>query len=272
MVGRLVEHQHVRLRRPPACAKTSRAASPPERLPTALLRRRRRRRAPRRAGRARSRSARPGTSSQSQASTVCSRLARLLAVVLGEVAGVGLVAPLDLAGVGLDHAHRDLEQRRLADAVRADDREPVAALDAERDVRRAPGSSPYAFEISSSSSTCLPDGRRCSELEGRIAARDLRQLLDHDLLDQLELALRLARLGGLGAEAVDELLVVARSRFSRFSISASLRSRSATLAATNVGVVAGVEQDRLVVDVERCGSTTLSRKRWSCEITSAQPV
>ena len=49
-------------------------------------------------------------------------------MVLGEVPGVGLVAPLHGAGVGLQFPHDDLEEGRLADAVGAHDRQPVAAL------------------------------------------------------------------------------------------------------------------------------------------------
>jgi hypothetical protein len=85
-------------------------------------------------------------------------------VVLREVAGVGLVAPLDLAGVGLDGSDGDLEQRRLADAVGAEDRQPVAALT----VRSTPSStllSPYALRMPVISSTCLPEGRRGANLK-----------------------------------------------------------------------------------------------------------
>ena len=53
-------------------------------------------------------------------------------MVLGEVAGVGLVPSVDLAAVGADVADGDLEQRRLADAVRPDHGHPLAAVDLQR--------------------------------------------------------------------------------------------------------------------------------------------
>ncbi len=55
-------------------------------------------------------------------------------MVLREVARMGLVAPFDLTRVGLDPVEHDLQQGRLADAVGADHRQPVAAHHAQRDV------------------------------------------------------------------------------------------------------------------------------------------
>ena len=59
-----------------------------------------------------------------------------LAVVLREVAGAHLVAPAHATGVGGQALHGDLEQRRLAEAVGADDADPLAAPDGQRHVRQ----------------------------------------------------------------------------------------------------------------------------------------
>jgi hypothetical protein len=86
----------------------------------------------------------PGQKSQSHCSARPVGLLDLLVVVLREVAGLRLVPPLDLAGVGRQLAHDDLEQRRLADAVRAHDHQPVAALHA-RSTPCSTSLSPNAF-------------------------------------------------------------------------------------------------------------------------------
>ncbi len=52
-------------------------------------------------------------------------IAQLLAVVLREVTGLGLVAPLCLAGVGCEVSHQDLEEGRLPNAIGPDDGQPV---------------------------------------------------------------------------------------------------------------------------------------------------
>ncbi len=52
-----------------------------------------------------------------------------LPVVLGEVALMGLVAPLALTDIGFELAHHDLEQGGLADAVGPDDGQAIPAVD-----------------------------------------------------------------------------------------------------------------------------------------------
>src|SRR6202035_2161371 len=95
-----------------------------------------------------------------------------LVVVLGEVAGTGLVAPLDGASLGLHLAHGDLQERRLADAVGADDRQAVAALHLERDVRQA---RPAAVGLRDpfQSQHLAAAGADLLELESGVAARAL---------------------------------------------------------------------------------------------------
>jgi hypothetical protein len=62
------------------------------------------------------------------------RLARVRDALLRQVAGgVGARAD-DLAGVGVDEAEDDLQQRRLAGAVGADDRDALVVADAQRQV------------------------------------------------------------------------------------------------------------------------------------------
>src|SRR5205823_5701674 len=60
--------------------------------------------------------------------------ARELAMVLREVARAGFVAPAHAPRIGRQLADGDLEQRRLADPVRPDDREAIAPFHLERDV------------------------------------------------------------------------------------------------------------------------------------------
>ena len=113
-------------------------------------------------------------------------------------------------------------------------------------------SAPYDLAMSSALSTSLPDGRTWRELEDRVAARRARQPHDLDALDQLELRLRLPRLGGLGAEALDELLVV-RDLLLLLGDLGFLALALGDLGRHEVGVVAAVEQDGLVVDVGDVG-------------------
>ncbi len=169
-------------------------------------------------------------------------------MVLGEVARVRLVPPGDGAGVGRELSHADLEQGRLADAVRPDDREAVAAANVEGDVAQhlvvAEGlRDPLEAEH------LLAAGTALTEAKGRVAPRRLRQPIDRDALDLLDLALRLAGLGVLGAETVDECLVLGDLFLALGDLGlAPLALRLFGL--DEGGVVAGVEGHRLVVDVE----------------------
>src|SRR6202035_6151282 len=88
-----------------------------------------------------------------------------------------------------------------------DDRQAVAALPLERDVRQ---DRPPAVGLRDpfQSQHLAAAGADLLELESGVAARALGQAVDDQLLDQLDLALRLAGLGGLGAEAVEDRLVV----------------------------------------------------------------
>src|SRR5262249_32001796 len=102
-----------------------------------------------------------------------------LLVVLGEVARMGLVPPLHLAGVRRDVAAPDLEQRRLAAGVRPDDRQRVAAPPLERDVVEHPL---VAVGLRPPLERQYPPAARphLLERERRVAARALRQALDDD--------------------------------------------------------------------------------------------
>ena len=175
-----------------------------------------------------------------------------LGVVLREVARVRLVAPRDLAGVRREVADGDLQERRLADAVRADDRQAVSPLDLERDVLQddvvAPGLAD-AVELEG-----LPSARPpLAEPELRVPAGALGELVDDDLLDHLDLALRLPRLGRLRPEAVDEghvpgdLLLALRDL-------GFLPLPFRLLGGLERGEVPRVEHHRLVVDVRDVGA------------------
>ena len=61
------------------------------------------------------------------------RVVELLVMVLGEVARMGLVAPLHRPGVGFQLPHDDLQQGRLSDAVRAEDGQTIAPVHREVD-------------------------------------------------------------------------------------------------------------------------------------------
>ena len=49
-------------------------------------------------------------------------------VILGEVAEVGFIAPLDFALIRFELAHHDLQQRRLSDPVGAHDRHAISPM------------------------------------------------------------------------------------------------------------------------------------------------
>ena len=131
-----------------------------------------------------------------------------LDLVLGEVRRLDAVAERTLPAAGLAAAEDRLEQRRLARAVRADQRDVLAALERERRVvqqllvagaqRRAP----------SASTTTRPDraGFRNSKPSVRRAAGPGLDLLRLDAVDLLLLRLRLLGLRVLRAEALDEAL------------------------------------------------------------------
>jgi hypothetical protein len=66
------------------------------------------------------------------------------------------LAPSRTCRVGRQFAGQQLDQRRLAGAVGADDAEPVAAQDAGREIPDD-GRSPKALAIFSASTTSLPE-------------------------------------------------------------------------------------------------------------------
>ena len=127
-----------------------------------------------------------------------------LHLVLREVGEDDVVTELDAALVGRHHGGDQLEKRGLAGAVGSDDDDALAPLHLYVDVA-------VDLEIAVAlghmlhAERNLSGGRRGREAEGDGAA-----LLDDldaiDLLELLDAALDLLGLGGLGAEAFDELL------------------------------------------------------------------
>ena len=169
-------------------------------------------------------------------------------VVLGEVAGARLVAPASLAGVGAEALDGDLEQRRLAEPVRAEDGDLLAAADDERHALQhallAVGlGDPGELE------DVLAARALDRELEERRRAAALGELLDLDLLDLLEAALRLLRLRRLRAEAIDEGALVGDDLL-RAGDLRLLALAGGALLHRERGVAARVELDGAVVDVE----------------------
>src|SRR5262249_5565329 len=130
----------------------------------------------------------------------------LLELVLGEVADREVARSDALAGQGRDRAGEQLDQRRLAGAVRAEQGNAIAGIERQAHaVEHTPG--------------CIAGGdvveaqqrrrqrSRLAELErDRRGCADRRDV-DH-ALERLDAALRLARLAGLGAKAIDEALQV----------------------------------------------------------------
>ena len=177
------------------------------------------------------------------------RAAQELLVILREVAGVGLVAPGHLALVGVDVASDDLQQGRLPDAVRPDDRETVVAHHPQRHALQHLVAVVGLGDVLDLEHLLAGRPLLREAEDGGIAARALRQLLDDDPLDLLDLALRLARLGRLGLEALDEapvvldlLLALGDLRFLAVAV--------ALLALEEIVVVPGVDGHSLVVDVD----------------------
>ncbi len=173
-------------------------------------------------------------------------------MVLREVPRAGLVAPRDLAGVRRELAHGDLQERRLADAVRADDRQAVSPVDPERDVLQDDVVAvrlPDGVDLESGPPARPP----LAESETRVPAGALGQLVDDDLLDQLDLALRLPRLGRLRTEAVDEGLVSGDLLLALLDLG-FLPLPFRLLGGFERGVVPRVERHRLVVDVGDVGA------------------
>src|SRR5262249_44634898 len=104
-------------------------------------------------------------------------------------------------------AEQRLEQRRLAGAIRADERDVLAALDRERRVleERAAGHGERdAFRLDDHA----PRALRLQKSEPQPAPRRARNLGARlfQALDLLQLRLRLSRLRGLVAEPLDEPL------------------------------------------------------------------
>ncbi len=126
----------------------------------------------------------------------------LLVLILREVIGLGVVAQRVFARGHRLGARQNLDQRRFAGAVDADQRHAVAALDDEIDAGKhlviavAFGD---VLEFGHHAPARL--GLRKAEVDGLLFGRNLDAL---DLLEFLDAALHLLGLGGLGAEAVDE--------------------------------------------------------------------
>src|SRR5262249_33490889 len=130
-----------------------------------------------------------------------------LGLVLREVRRLDAVAEAHLARGRVAAAEDRLEQRRLAGAVRSDERHVLAALERDRRVmqqlllaRAQVGSLGIHHDP--------PRARRLEELEAERAPRPGARLdpLCLDAVDLLLLRLRLLRLRVLGAEALDEAL------------------------------------------------------------------
>ena len=145
-------------------------------------------------------------------------------VVLREVAHARVVPPADLAGVGregvrarlgvevLVGADQELEERRLADAASADDRDPVAAVEVQADA--------VEHDLVAE---CLADAldaehvapARLLDLEAHVGPHEARALcalgLDDlfELLNLLQAALGLLALGRVRAKPLHEVLELA---------------------------------------------------------------
>ena len=167
-------------------AKIRRAASPPESRPIALSAS-----SPENSTRPSCVRTKVGLSPGQAASITSSGVAALvgqhLVVILGEVADAHLVSPDDAAGVGRQVVDQDLEQRRLAEPVRADDRDALAPPHAQRDVAEHAlvavglGDAAHLQHVAAA----RPLG---GDAQQRRAARARRQLLDLDARDLLEAA------------------------------------------------------------------------------------
>ena len=171
-------------------------------------------------------------------------------MILCEIRRMGLVSPLGLALIGLELAHHDLEEGGLADAIRPHDRQPFAALHQEIHTMEHPVLAKSLFhpfeleDVASAVSHLLEAERRIAARAGSELHQPLRPLLDH-----AHLALRLARLTRLGAEAVHKLLVMRDLSFP--SGDSLLPALALGLLRVEKGrVVPVIEEHGLVVDVE----------------------
>ena len=270
VVGGLVEHQHVGLLDAEPREHQPRRLAARERS-RASCARRRRRTARRRAARARSRSARPGRSST--ASSPPSRRSRRAA----------RGGPARSSRGRSRSPTRPCPRRRRSSPMRilssVDLPMPLGPMIARRSPRctvSATSSStcaaPKLLQIPSASTATLPAGAALREAEGGVAPRALRQPLDHDAVEHLVLALRLPRLGRLGLEALDELarcavdlLLAARDLVLLALALLVLLARRSRCSCRGTG---GWSRSRR----RGCSVQTLSRKRWSCEMTTAQPL
>ena len=132
------------------------------------------------------------------------RVGLQVVVLLRVVADVDVVTEVELAEVRVGLAREDSQQAGLAGTVQAEHEQPIAAADIERDVlehRRAAVGLRQTVRGDDRGTT----GRRIGELHPQraIALVDVHALrLEPD--DVLFLAVRHRRLGGLGAEAIDD--------------------------------------------------------------------
>src|SRR5580704_16669496 len=152
------------------------------------------------------------------------RVAERLVVVLREVADARVVTPADLAPVGrkdvalrllveaLVGADDHLQQRGLADAAPAEDRDAVAAVDVER---RPVDDDLLVERLAHALEAEHVAAARLLHVEAHVRPYEARALgplgLDDflELLDLLHAALGLLALGRVGAEALHELLELA---------------------------------------------------------------
>ena len=172
--------------------------------------------------------------------------AQLVELVLREVADGQPLAAQQLAGLRREVARDRLDQRRLAGAVDAEDADAIARAHGEADVGQH-----AALAIAERQAVGVeqPLGQlhRFGELEAPLALR-ARRFDGGQPLEHLQPALRLPCLGGLRAEAVDELLQVGRRAF-------VLPGRGVLLAqllevrGLERAVVARIAPDRAVGDV-----------------------
>ena len=125
-------------------------------------------------------------------------------LVLGEVLHHDLMALGARAAVGRLDAREHAHQRRLADAVRTDEGDAIAALDVHVDaVEDAPRAVGLGDAAQIEHRAAALRARRKREVDALALGRDLDR---DDLVEHLDPALDLRRLGRLVAEAIDERL------------------------------------------------------------------
>ena len=147
-----------------------------------------------------------------------------LVLVLREVLRGDIVAELERAAGWAFAAGEHADQRGFACAVHADERDAVAAVDGEVDALEHLLGTVVLREIADLDYGTAGGGRlREGEVNDRLFLRQLDAL---DLVEFLDAALHLLRLGGLIAEAVDEGLkvldVLALVAVGRFELRAAL--------------------------------------------------